>query len=93
MARMITTVEDLDALHHGSVVACISHVLNLPVTFVFQRGSHNAMGGGWTTPDTLGQIESADVFEYIALNGFPTTFTVLWEPDFGNEAMDDRLAA
>ena len=81
--RTITTVEELDALPRGAVVACISHSLNLPMIFVFQRGSHNAMGWGWTTPDTEGQIESADVFEFIALNGFPTTFTVLVEPDYG----------
>ena len=84
--RTITTVEELDALPRGSVVACISHILNLPVTFVFQRGSHNAMGYGWTTPDTPGQIESADVFEFVALNGYLTIFTVLVEPDFGAAA-------
>lgn len=82
-ARIITTVEELDALPRGAVVACISHVLNLPMIFVFQRGSHNGMGMGWTTPDAEGQIESANVFEFIALNGFPTTLTVLVEPDFG----------
>jgi len=84
--RTITTVEELDALPRGSVVACISHMLNLPVTFVFQRGSHNTTGYGWTTPDTEGQIESDAVFEFIGLNGYPTVFTVLVEPDFGEPA-------
>lgn len=81
--RTITTVEELDALPRGSVVACITHMANLPVTFVFQRGSLNGMGMGWTTPDTEGQIESTDVFEFVGLNGFPTTFTVLVEPNYG----------
>lgn len=80
LPRIITTVEELDALTRGAVVGCLSHMLNLPVAFVFQRGSHNGMGWGWTTPDTAGQIESADVFEFVALNGYAPIFTVLFDP-------------
>lgn len=80
LPRIITTVEELDALARGAIVACLSHMLNLPVAFVFQRGSHNAMGWGWTTPDTVGQIESAGVFEFVALNGYAPIFTVLFDP-------------
>jgi hypothetical protein len=78
---VITAPEELDALPLGSVVAFISTMhRNVPICVVFQRGSNNGPGDGWTTPEAEGQIPSAAVFEFIALNGFEPRFTVLYNP-------------
>lgn len=77
--RTVTTAADLDALPVGSVVACISRMANIPVVIVFQRGSNNSPGVGWTSPDALGQISAEQVFEFVGLNGFPPSLTVLHE--------------
>lgn len=76
----ITTPEQLDRLPFGTVIACISHMANIPICIVFQAGSHEHGGGGWCSPDALGQIPSAAVFEFIGLNGFPPELTVLYTP-------------
>lgn len=76
----VTTAEELDRLPLGTVIACISHVLNIPVCIVFQRGSLEHGGDGWCSPDALGQIPSEAVFEFIGLNGFPPVLTVLHRP-------------
>jgi hypothetical protein len=79
--RTITTPEDLDTLPIRSIIALISHSRNVPVVIVFQRGSIEHGGDGWCTPEAIGQIPSEAVFEFIALNGFPTVFTVLHDPE------------
>lgn len=79
--RTISTPEELDALPIRSIIALISHSRNVPVVIVFQRGSIEHGGDGWCTPEAIGQIPSEAVFEFIALNGFPATFTVLHEPE------------
>lgn len=76
----ITTPEQLDRLPLGSVVACVSHMLNVPVCIVFQRGSLEHGGDGWCSPDALGQIPSAMVFEFIGLNGFPPELIIFYTP-------------
>lgn len=80
--KILTKPKELDELKHGSIIACISHISNLPIAIVFQRGSNSDMGYGWCTPDAEGQIPSEAVFEFVALNGLPTKFTVLWEPKY-----------
>jgi len=75
--QQVTTVEELDALPLRSIVALISHSRNVPMVIVFQRGSIEFGGDGWCTPEAVGQIPSEAVFEFIALNGYPTVFTVL----------------
>lgn len=75
--RQVTTVEELDALPIRSIVAAITHSRNVPIVIVFQRGSNWDGGDGWCTPEAIGQIPSEKVFEFIALNGLPTVFTVL----------------
>lgn len=77
---VLTTPEELDELPIESVIACISHVANVPVCIVFQRGSQENLGNGWTTPDALGQITSEQVFQLVGLNGFPPAITVLHRP-------------
>lgn len=77
---MITAPEELDALPKGTVVACLSKVLNLPICIVFQKGSNFEGGQDWTTPEAIGQIPSEAVFEFVALNGFEPKFTILHTP-------------
>lgn len=79
--RTITTVEELDKLPLRTLVAAITHNRNVPIIIVFQRGSNWDGGDGWTTPEAVGQIPSEKVFEFIALNGLPTVFTVLHDPE------------
>lgn len=79
--RTITTVEELDALPIRTVVAALTHSRNVPIVIVFQRGSIEHGGDGWCTPEAIGQIPSEKVFEFIALNGLPTVFTVLHDPE------------
>lgn len=78
--RVITTVEELDALPPMSVVGCISGVANIPLIAVFQRGSLGAGGHGWCAPDALGQITSHQVLQFLLVNQLPFELTVLWEP-------------
>lgn len=79
--RTITTVEELDKLPLRTLVAAITNNRNVPIIIVFQRGSNWDGGAGWTTPEAVGQIPSEKVFEFIALNGLPTVFTVLHNPE------------
>lgn len=79
--RIITTVEELDALPQMSVVACIHSVRNEPpIVMVWQRGSLNGYATEWCTPDTPGQIDSHRVFQFLLINQLPYELTVLWEP-------------
>lgn len=80
-ARVINKPEDLDKLSFGSIVAMISHSRNIPMVIVFQKGSLEHGGGGWCTPEAIGQIPAEAVFEFIALNGYPQEITVLHEPN------------
>lgn len=89
--RVITSVEDLDALPRRSVVASIHSVRNEPpLVLVFQRGSVESGGDGWCTPDTAGQIDSHRVFQFLMVNQLPFELTVLWEPAPALCARSDR---
>lgn len=78
--RVITTVEELDALPRMSVVGCINYTLNIPLVAVFQRGSLETGGSGWCAPEAAGQITSHQVFQFLLVNQLPFELTVLWEP-------------
>lgn len=80
--RVITTVDELDAMPRRSVVASIHAVRNEPpLVLVFQRGSVEHGGDGWCMPDTAGQITSHRVFQFLLVNQLPFELTVLLEPE------------
>ncbi|MBG0738773.1 hypothetical protein IV500_04985 [Paeniglutamicibacter antarcticus] len=78
--RVITTVDELEALPTMSVIGCVSAVCNIPLVVVFQRGSLETGGSGWCAPEAQGQITSHQVFQFLLVNQLPYELTVFWEP-------------
>lgn len=79
--RTITTSNELDKLPRQSIIAALSKVCNVPLTLVWQRGSHNNYLSDWCTTDTEGAITSDDLFIFLRYNEIAPVLTVLWEPD------------
>lgn len=78
--RVITTVEELDALPWMTTVASIHSVLNEPpLVLVFQRGTYGDHGPGWYHPGVQGAIDSHALFRFLMVNELPFRLHVLWE--------------
>jgi hypothetical protein len=79
--RVITAMDELEAMPRRSVLACIYSVSNEPpLVVVFQRGSEESPIDGWYTPGVVGAIDSHALFRFLMVNQLPYRLSVLWEP-------------